>query len=107
MSSQAQFYEALRRQHVVDHRQSLAVSRQVQQSKYQSRYIPVGVLREDDMYLPWSFNPLRRTKVAHSEENFFQKDQQYRPQPVPSKEHHVHYGKLPHRFTSTDYIQQR
>ena len=73
---QAQFYEAIRRQHVVDRRQSLGVSRQVQQPKYQSRYIPFGVLREDDMNIPWSFNPLRRTKVGNSEQNISEKNQE-------------------------------
>ena len=66
---QQQFYEALRRQHVIERRQSLGISKQVQQPKYQSRYIPVGVLRQDDMHIPWSFNPLRRTKLVNSEQN--------------------------------------
>jgi hypothetical protein len=79
MSSQAQYYEALRRQNVVDRRQSIGTSRQVQQSKYQPHYIPVGVLRQDDMYIPWSINPLRRTKLASSEQNIVQKVQEIPP----------------------------
>ncbi|CAF0830239.1 unnamed protein product [Adineta steineri] len=108
MSLQAQFYEAQRRQHFVDHRQSLGVARQVQQSKYQSRYIPVGVLREDDMFVPWTYNPLRRTQSSANAQTWSQKEQDPRPPPpVPEKERYVHYGKLQKRYTSTDYIQQR
>lgn len=78
MSMEAQFYEALRRQRVIERRQSLGVARQVQQPKYQSRYVHQGVLREDDIHLPWSYNPLRRTKLASSEQNLSQK--QHDPQ---------------------------
>lgn len=72
---EAQFYEALRRQHIIERRQSLGVSKQVQQPKYQSRYIHDGVLRQDDMHIPWSFNPLRRTKLGNSDQNLYKKSQ--------------------------------
>jgi hypothetical protein len=78
MSTEAQFYEALRRQRVIERRQSMGVERQVQQPKYQSRYIPVGVLREDDMQFPWAYNPLRRTKLASSEQNLSRKELEQR-----------------------------
>jgi hypothetical protein len=76
---QAQFYEALRRQHIIERRQSLGISKQVQQPKYQSRYIPDGVLRQDDMHIPWSFNPLRRTKLSNSEQNLYKQSQEKHP----------------------------
>lgn len=71
MSMEAQFYEALRRQRVIERRQSLGVSKQVQQSKYQPRYVPAGSLREDDTYVPWTYNPLRRTKLGGSDQNLY------------------------------------
>jgi hypothetical protein len=73
MSMEAQFYEALRRQRIIERRQTLGVVKQVQQPKYQPRYIPVGVLREDDMHVPWTFNPLRRSKLSNSEQNINRK----------------------------------
>jgi hypothetical protein len=76
---EAQFYEALRRQRIIERRQSLGVAKQVQQPKYQPRYIPVGVLREDDMHVPWSFNPLRRTKLSNSEQNLNQNRRDIHP----------------------------
>ncbi len=76
---EAQFYEALRRQRIIERQQSLGVSKQVQQPKYQSRYIPVGVLRQDDMHMPWSFNPMRRTKLANSEQNLYKSSQEIHP----------------------------
>jgi hypothetical protein len=76
MSMEAQFYEAIRRQHIIERRQSLGVSKQVQQPKYQSRYIADGALRQDDMHLPWPSNPLRRTKLATSEQNLHQTNEQ-------------------------------
>ena len=76
MSMEAQFYEALRRQHIIERRQSLGVAKQVQQPKYQSRYIPVGVLRQDDMHLPLSYNPLRRTRLATSDQNLYKPGQE-------------------------------
>jgi len=76
---EAQFYEALRRQRVIDRRQTLGLSKQVQQPKYQPHYIPVGVLRQDDMHIPWSHNPLRRTKLGHSEQNLYSKSQEIHP----------------------------
>lgn len=77
MSMEAQFYEALRRQRIIDRRQAIGVTRQVQQPKYQPRYIPFGALRQDDMHVPWTFNPLRRTKLSSSEQNLVQKDQDH------------------------------
>ncbi len=79
MSMEAQFYEALRRQRLVERRQSLGISKQIQQPKYQPRYIPVGVLRQDDMYIPWSNNPLRRTKLSVSEMNLYEKPRENQP----------------------------
>jgi hypothetical protein len=79
MSTEAQFYEALRRQRVIERRQSLGVSKQAQQPKYQPRYIPVGVLRQDDIHIPWSFNPLRRTKRGNSEQNLSKQSQEIPP----------------------------
>jgi hypothetical protein len=76
---EAQFYEALRRQRIIERRQSLGVSRQVQQPKYQPRYIPVGVLRKDDIQIPWSFNPLRRTKLGNSDQNVYKSSQENQP----------------------------
>lgn len=73
MSMEAQFYEALRRQRIIDRRQALGVTKQVQQPKYQPRYVPVGVLQQDDIHVPWTFNPLRRTKLATSEQNLANK----------------------------------
>jgi hypothetical protein len=75
MGTQAQFYEALRRQRIVERRQVLGVERQIQQPKYQPRYVHEGVLHEDDTYVPWSYNPLRRTKLAKSEQNLSRWDQ--------------------------------
>jgi hypothetical protein len=77
MSMEAQFYEALRRQHIIERRQSLGVSKQVQQPKYQPRYIPVGVLRQDDIHVPLTFNPLRRTKLSNSEHSLFQNNGEF------------------------------
>jgi len=77
MSMEAQFYEALRRQRIIERRQSLGVSRQVQQPKYQPRYIPVGTLRQDDMYVPWTYNPLRRTKLGGSDQNLNRTTREY------------------------------
>ena len=79
MSMEAQFYEALRRQRIIERRQSLGVSRQVQQPKYQPRYIPVGVLRQDDIHIPFSFNPLRRTKLGNSDQNIYKATQENQP----------------------------
>jgi hypothetical protein len=79
MSTEAQFYEALRRQHMIERRQALGVSKQVQQPKYQPRYIPAGTLRQDDIHIPWSFNPLRRTKLDSSEQNIYKKIQETQP----------------------------
>jgi len=76
---EAQFYEALRRQHIIERRQSLGITKQVQQPKYQSHYIPVGVLRQDDMHVPWPYNPLRRTKLSHSERNLYEKYRENQP----------------------------
>ena len=69
MSMEAQFYEALRRQRIIERRQALGVTKQVQQPKYQPRYVPLSVLRYDDIHIPWSYNPLRRTKLSSSEQN--------------------------------------
>ena len=66
MSAQAQFYEAMRADRAIEQRQSAGLARQIQQPKYQSRYIADGVLRQDDMYIPLSYNPLRRVKRAQS-----------------------------------------
>ncbi|CAF3191462.1 unnamed protein product [Rotaria socialis] len=106
MSMEAQFYEALRRQRVIDRRQSVGVSRQVQQPKYQPRYIPVGSLRQDDMHVPWTFNPLRRTKLSNSDQSVFKTEQNNHPHRVPSSQRYIMHGKLHNRFSSMNYIQQ-
>lgn len=105
MSMEAQFYEALRRQHIIERRQSLGVARQVQQPKYQSRYIPVGVLRQDDMQVPWPYNPLRRTKLATSDQNLYKpSSQDSRSRPTTNNRPPMH-GKLRHRFSVNFFIE--
>ncbi|CAF0945696.1 unnamed protein product [Rotaria sordida] len=107
MSMEAQFYEALRRQRVIERRQTLGVARQVQQPKYQPHYVPFGVLRQDDIHVPWTFNSLRRTKLANSEQNLCQKGCNVHAHRAPSTQlRPALHGKLHNRFSSMDYIQQ-
>jgi hypothetical protein len=84
MSMEAQFYEALRRQHVIDRRQSLRtqkeMSKQSQQPVYQSLYIPVRIVRQDHyQQMPCTCIPMRRSILTKSDQSLFQRDRDIYP----------------------------
>ncbi|CAF1121308.1 unnamed protein product [Didymodactylos carnosus] len=100
MSLEAQFYEALRKQRVVEKRQALGMKKQVQQPKYQPHYIPTGELKQDDIPVPRHFNPLRRTMVGNSDMSLYSRERDiYSCVRPPSTKRPTQGAKLHKRFS--------
>ncbi len=83
MSLEAQFYEARRRQHVVDRRQLLRpqteIDKRTRQPEYQILCIPVRVVRQADKRGPCTCILMRRIKLAHIDQSLYQRDRDIYP----------------------------
>jgi hypothetical protein len=83
MSLEAQFYEARRRQSVMERRQSLRthheIDKQFRQPQYHSLHIPVRFFRSDDNHGRCTCIPMHRTKISASDQSLYQRDRDIYP----------------------------
>lgn len=83
MSTEAQFYEARRRQTAIDRRHSLRtqqdIDKQNQKPKYQYLYIPVRFVDENEQKRRCTCISMPRMQVLRTAQSLFQRDRDIYP----------------------------
>lgn len=84
MSMEAQFYEARRRQNILDRRNSCRSQNEIPkpnlQLEHQSLHIPVRVFRPDNArHATWSSIPMHRAKMTFGDHSLFRRDRDIYP----------------------------
>ncbi|UJR14139.1 hypothetical protein I4U23_001133 [Adineta vaga] len=122
MSMEAQYYEAKRRQHILERRQSLRTQdeldkqiRKVERQPIKPFKFPTRVYRQEIRPPRCTCTPMEMIVVDDSEPVIFQRSRDIYPRPkttataAPTQQQRQYYrrdARLPNRFTSTEYRQQ-
>lgn len=85
MSMEAQFYEARRRQSLIDRRNSLRSDYEIPkqanvQPKIGTLQIPIRLFRHSsEREMSWSGIPMHRSKITHTDTSLFRRDRDIYP----------------------------
>ncbi len=83
MSMEAPFYEARRREHNIQRRQSLRtpkeIDKQTRQVEYQTLFIPVRVFHQDDQQGRRTAIPMHHIRFINNGQSLYQRDRDIYP----------------------------